>query len=98
MYSTDITLVCIPKLKVKGPLLALTQLQACIKQAGFVSSAYDFNIWFYNKTIDTDLNYIWKVLDNTLITDKIENIKYDYIKFWNIFFDEIVQKDNTNLS
>jgi len=97
MSNTDITLVCIPKLKVKGPLLALTQLQACIKQAGFVSTVYDFNVWFYNKTIDTELNYIWKVLDNTLITDKIKNIEKQYIHLWNIFFDQIVKNDNPKI-
>lgn len=92
-YKTDITFVCIPKLKVKGPLLAITQLKACAKQAGFSATAHDFNIWFYNKTIKTKLDYIWKVLDNTLITDKISNIKKEYQHHWNIFFDSIVKKD-----
>ncbi len=95
--KTDITLICIPKLTVKGPLLSLTQLQACIKQSNFTSTCYDFNIWFYNKTIDTKLSYIWKVLDNTLITEKIKKIETEYINFWNVFFDEIVKKDNPKI-
>ena len=62
----DIIFVAIPKLQLKGPILSITQLKACVKNAGFSSKCYDFNIWLYNKTKDTELSYIWKVLDNTI--------------------------------
>mgnify|MGYP001303633535 CR=1 FL=1 len=94
---TDIVFISIPKLQTKGPILSITQLKACVKEAGFTSTCYDFNIWLYNKTKDTELGYIWKVLDNTLITEKIKDIEDEYRMYWNEFFEENIKKDNPKI-
>ena len=94
---TDIAFIAIPKLDIKGPILAITQLKSCVNNAGFKAKCYDFNIWLYNKTINTDIGYIWKVMDNTLITEKISNIEAQYAAYWNEFFAEVVERDNPRI-
>ena len=44
---TDIAFIAIPKLDIKGPILAITQLKSCVNNAGFKAKCYDFNIWLY---------------------------------------------------
>ena len=77
---TDIALISLPKLEIKAPLLALGQLKSCVESNGFTCKTFDFNMWLYQKTKDTDLNNIWDPLDNTLLDEELlEQNKNSYI-------------------
>tara|TARA_B100001250_G_C19816502_1_gene798727 strand:+ start:4878 stop:6524 length:1647 start_codon:yes stop_codon:yes gene_type:complete len=94
---TDIIFLSIPKLEVKGPILAITQLTACAKEAGFSAKAIDFNEWLYNQTKDTSLSHIWDIMDRTLLSDDIKDIEDIYILYFHKFYDEVIKKINPKI-
>lgn len=95
---TDIALISLPKLEIKAPLLALGQLKSCVESNGFTCKTFDFNMWLYQKTKDTDLNNIWDPLDNTLLDEELlEQNKNSYIPLIDEFIKNTLLKVNPKI-
>jgi len=89
--ALDILFMTVPKLEVQGPILAVAQLNGCVKSAGYKSEFLDFNAWFYKQTIDTKMGYIWNVSDTTLIDkDLVLKIERQYTKEINRYYKKYI--------
>lgn len=95
---TDIALISLPKLDIKAPLLALGQLKSCVESNGFVCKTFDFNMWLYQNTKNTELSTIWDPLDSTLTDEKMLQLKQqEIIEFANRFINEIIYPVNPKI-
>lgn len=91
---TDIVFLSVPKLQLKGPILSIHLLKACVIQAGFSAKALDFNAWFANQVKGTSLYECWTNPDNKILTDRhaIKSIEDQYEMVWEMFWEEKIEK------